>query len=181
MMYTPLKNRALWFDGSTVVEPDVLLQHVKHGQTLKGVFVNTITPEIEKYNRLVGAEHKIATKLECNELDYSWNLPEKYKTLDVIDYVISKFYSDFHFDGLTVNQIEIREKRIAHELELFNKYNLYDVLRLMVYIIDTFKTHNIVWGVGRGSSVSSYVLYLLEVHDIDSVEHDLDIEDFLRP
>jgi DNA polymerase III alpha subunit len=50
----------------------------------------------------------------------------------------------------------------------------------MVYVIDTFKKNNVIWGVGRGSSVSSYILYLLEVHDVDSVMYDLDFNEFLR-
>jgi DNA polymerase III alpha subunit len=37
-----------------------------------------------------------------------------------------------------------------------------------------------VWGIGRGSSVSSYVLYVLGVHDVDSYAYDLDIGDFLH-
>jgi len=181
MMYTPLKNRTLWFDGSTTVEPSVLLDLVKRKRSLENVFVSSISTEVDKYNKLVSPNERITIKTQCNDLDFSWNIPEKYKTLDVVDYIISKFYSDFHFDGLSKQEISIREKRIARELMLYTECNLLDVLRLMVYIIDTFKTHNIVWGVGRGSSVSSYVLYLLEVHDIDSVKHDLDIEDFIKP
>jgi DNA polymerase III alpha subunit len=42
------------------------------------------------------------------------------------------------------------------------------------------RKHNIVWGVGRGSSVASYVLYLIGVHKINSMYYDLDIEEFLR-
>jgi len=37
-----------------------------------------------------------------------------------------------------------------------------------------------IWGVGRGSSVASYVLYLLDVHRIDSMFYDLDPSEFLR-
>ena len=180
-MYTSLTDRKLWFDGSTTVDPSVLLDLVKRKRNLDNVFVSSINTELDKYNKLVGVDKRITVKPHCNDLDFSWNIPQKYKTLDVVDYIVTKFYSEFHFDGLTVAEIEKRELRIAQELELYKQHNLYNVLRLMVYIIDTFKTHNIVWGVGRGSSVSSYVLYLLEVHDIDSVEHDLDIEDFIKP
>jgi DNA polymerase III alpha subunit len=42
------------------------------------------------------------------------------------------------------------------------------------------KANNIIWGVGRGSSVASYVLYLLEVHRVDSMYYNLDIREFLR-
>jgi DNA polymerase III alpha subunit len=39
---------------------------------------------------------------------------------------------------------------------------------------------NIVWGVGRGSSCSSYLLYLLGLHEVDVVKYDVDISDFIR-
>jgi DNA polymerase III alpha subunit len=40
--------------------------------------------------------------------------------------------------------------------------------------------NRIIWGVGRGSSVASYVLYKLGVHRIDSMYYDLDPQEFLR-
>jgi DNA polymerase III alpha subunit len=40
--------------------------------------------------------------------------------------------------------------------------------------------HKLIWGVGRGSSVASYVLYKLGVHRIDSLYYDLDPAEFLR-
>ena len=39
---------------------------------------------------------------------------------------------------------------------------------------------NVLWGVGRGSSVASYALFLIGVHKIDSVKYDLDWREFLR-
>jgi DNA polymerase III alpha subunit len=38
----------------------------------------------------------------------------------------------------------------------------------------------IIWGVGRGSSVASYVLYKLGVHRINSLYYNLDATEFLR-
>jgi DNA polymerase III alpha subunit len=40
--------------------------------------------------------------------------------------------------------------------------------------------NRLIWGVGRGSSVASYVLYLLGVHRIDSMYYELNPEEFLR-
>ena len=50
----------------------------------------------------------------------------------------------------------------------------------MKYIIDTLRENNIVWGVGRGSSVSSYMLYLIGVHKVDSIKYNLNINEFIR-
>ena len=55
-----------------------------------------------------------------------------------------------------------------------------NVLRYMVYLVNFMRENNIVWGVGRGSSVASYVLYLIGVHRIDSIQYGLDWREFLR-
>jgi len=66
------------------------------------------------------------------------------------------------------------------ELTEFETRNLFPVLRILIYIIDTMRKHKLVWGVGRGSSVASYVLYLLGVHKVDSLKYNLDIKEFLK-
>jgi DNA polymerase III alpha subunit len=63
---------------------------------------------------------------------------------------------------------------------MFQERNLFDLLRYLKYLVDTLRANNMIWGVGRGSSVASYVLYLLGVHRIDSMFYDLDAREFLR-
>jgi DNA polymerase III alpha subunit len=66
------------------------------------------------------------------------------------------------------------------ELVMYKERGLFPVLQLLVYIIDIMRKHNLVWGVGRGSSVSSYLLYILGVHKVNSYKYDLDIKEFLK-
>lgn len=96
-------------------------------------------------------------------------IPPEYAELDIMAHIISLTPPD---PG--------RELRVAQELELFESRNLLPVLRTLLYIVDTMRTHNIVWGVGRGSSVASYCLYLLGLHQVDSYLYDLDIREFLK-
>ncbi len=70
--------------------------------------------------------------------------------------------------------------RVSQELELYIKHGMYDVLHVMKFIVDTLRANNIVWGVGRGSSVASYVLFLIGVHKIDSIKYKLPIEEFFK-
>ena len=70
--------------------------------------------------------------------------------------------------------------RLTLELSLYRKHNMIDLLRTMKYVIDTLRKNNIVWGVGRGSSVASYALFLLGVHKIDSVKYSLPIDEFFK-
>ena len=54
-----------------------------------------------------------------------------------------------------------------------------DLLKYMISV-DFMRSNNIVWGVGRGSSVASYVLYLIGVHRVNSIQYDPGLREFLR-
>jgi DNA polymerase III alpha subunit len=80
--------------------------------------------------------------------------------------------------GLCRNQTEI--DRVTLELELYKQHNMMPVLTAMKYIVETLRQNKVVWGVGRGSSVASYVLYLIGVHKIDSIKYSIPIEEFFK-
>lgn len=73
-----------------------------------------------------------------------------------------------------------QKDRVDKELGLFIEHNMLDLLFYLKYLVDTMRENNIVWGVGRGSSVASYVLFLLGIHKIDSIKYNLDIHEFLK-
>lgn len=100
-----------------------------------------------------------------------WEMPEEYYKLDIVNYL--RAASDRMFDSRYY-------LRVDKELAKFEEYNLLDLLRYMYYMVETLRKNNIVWGVGRGSSVASYCLYLLGVHSIDPVVYDIDFEEFLE-
>lgn len=97
-----------------------------------------------------------------------WYMPEKYRELDIAEWVLKQCK--------TQEQLQ----RAGKELLLFQERNLNDLLRFLKYFVDTMRANGVVWGLGRGSSVSSFVLYLIGVHKIDSIYYDLDVEEFLR-
>lgn len=98
----------------------------------------------------------------------TWFMPDKYKAINIEDYVVALCDTQFAVD------------RVMKELELYEKMGLEDVLRFLIYLVDYLRENKIVWGVGRGSSVASYVLYLIGVHKINSLEYKLDITEFLK-
>jgi DNA polymerase III alpha subunit len=81
---------------------------------------------------------------------------------------------------LSLCETEQQLQRVGKELLMYQERNMFDLLRYLKFLVDTLKSKNILWGVGRGSSVASYVLYLLGVHRIDSIYYDLDPGEFLR-
>ena len=97
-----------------------------------------------------------------------WFMPDEYKNMDIAEFVL----------GLCTTQEQLQ--RVGEELILFQEKNLFDLLKYLKYLVDLMRENQIIWGVGRGSSVASYVLYLLGVHRVDSMFYDLDIREFLR-
>ena len=103
-----------------------------------------------------------------------WFMPEEFKTLNVEHNVLGKLITDgYHAQGKEY-------RRAFEELEEVKKRGMLDLLRYMIYLVDFMRKNNIVWGVGRGSSVASYVLYLIGVHKINSIQFELDWHEFLR-
>ena len=97
-----------------------------------------------------------------------WHMPDSYKNMDIAEHVL----------GLCESEAELQ--RCGTELLLYQERGLFDLLRYLAYLVDVMRQNAIIWGVGRGSSVSSHVLYLLGVHRINSLYYNLDIQEFLR-
>jgi DNA polymerase III alpha subunit len=70
--------------------------------------------------------------------------------------------------------------RVNMEMDLYEQRGWQPLLRLLFYLVDDFRRRGILWGVGRGSSVASYCLFLIGVHRIDSILYDLPIKEFLK-
>ena len=109
-----------------------------------------------------------------------WFMPDEYKTLDVDDWCLRKIMK--MKDATHRDQVLWSEEwnRAYEELEAFDERGMENLLRYMIYLVDYMRENNIVWGVGRGSSVASYVLYLIGVHRINSIQYGLDWREFLR-
>jgi DNA polymerase III alpha subunit len=77
-------------------------------------------------------------------------------------------------------QNEEERFRVQTEYDLFEKKNFIKVLQFLIYFVDTLRANNVVWGVGRGSSVASFCLFLIGVHKINPMLYNLDHREFLR-
>lgn len=97
-----------------------------------------------------------------------WFMPDEYKNMDIAKFVLEQ----------CADQNELQ--RAGHELLEYQQRNLFGLLCYLKYLVDTARANNIVLGVGRGSSVASFVLYLLGVHRMHSLRHNLDFEEFMR-
>jgi hypothetical protein len=134
------------------------------------------TFDLKKTNEAAGYE-ALVEYLENDEMPVEefdkqnqkvWYMPDSYKEMDIAEHVLSLCKTDAEL------------QRCGEELLLYMDRDLFDLLRYMKYLVDTMELNDVIWGVGRGSSVSSYVLYLLKVHRIDSMFYNLDPTEFLR-
>jgi DNA polymerase III alpha subunit len=131
---------------------------------------NRSVAELHAELDLLDSYHNIDMSVEefDSRLQSNWRMPVEYKELDIAEYILS----------LCREEHELQ--RVGQELLLYQERDLFDLLRYLKYLVDTLRKNNVVWGVGRGSSVASYVLFLIGVHKIDSLYYDLIIDEFLK-
>lgn len=174
-----LKNRKLWYDGDSTVSKELLYDSVLENKDISSFFIDVIDSEIKNYNiNNKGKELKIKTTVKDFNI-HEWNIPDNYKEINLRKYILTKLYQEVTDNSFSDEEIKKRLDRVNLELSLWNN-NLEMLLKTLIYIVDTFTENNVVWGVGRGSSCCCYILYLIGVHNVDSVLYELDITEFFR-
>jgi len=176
-----LENRYIDITGNCILKKEYIIEKFYENGDLKN-FIFENCEDIEKYNSEIDkniGDNNLKLKTEKN-IDYeeniinllhrskTWFIPEEYKKIDINEW----------FNSKKLNEVE--KKRVKEELKLFKKYNMYDLLRFLIYMMDIIKEKKLIIGVGRGSSVSCFCLYLIGVHRINSIEYDLDYNDFFK-
>lgn len=126
---------------------------------------NTIDLNLNLFSE---SDHLVSVDEFHRSQQKNWHMPEDYKNLDIASHVL----------GLCNSEAELQ--RCGAELLLYQERDLFDLLKYLKYLVDVMTANQVIWGVGRGSSVASYVLYKLGIHRIDSLYYNLDIQEFLR-
>ncbi len=141
-------------------------------KTLKHVFVEK-SEEVEKFFNSVHTNKDLfdLPKFPTNDTisnKNNWLIPDNYQNFDIALWLIEQCKTDIELD------------RVVKELELYVKFDMIPVLNCIKYLVDIMRDNKVVWGVGRGSSVASYCLYLIGLHKIDSIKYNLDIQEFFK-
>jgi DNA polymerase III alpha subunit len=165
--------------GDTCVSSNEIFDSLYQGkiESLDNLYVADSTAEqfnaakkknADNFQKLLSqAYHSLDVKTFDKNNQSNWSMPDEYKKMDIETF-------------LAQNSPKENHTRLIEEIELFRQHNMIDLLRYLKYLVDTMREHNIVWGVGRGSSVASYCLYIIGVHKIDSIKYNLDIKEFLK-
>jgi DNA polymerase III alpha subunit len=145
--------------------PDIRIQNalVDSDITISDIIELDSAPTLIKHIPPLVSAEQFDTESQDN-----WYMPNEYQTMDIAQWVLSQCKEDYEL------------QRVGEELILYQEKDLFPLLCYCKYLVDTMRKHNIVWGVGRGSSVSSYVLYLIGIHRINSLHYDLSIDEFLK-
>lgn len=142
----------------TVEQDEDLELYNEHYDSLLKQHVTFLFPDKEIYT--FDEFHK-------NSAD-KWLFPVEFQQLDVYTWLLNKCKTQEEID------------RVIEEYTLYEERDLIMLLRLFIFLIDYMRKNKFIWGVGRGSSVSSYILYLIGVHRVNSLKYNFSISDFLK-
>jgi hypothetical protein len=173
-----LHDRKLRFDGVSEIEPDQLARFLLLGVPPSKLRVTRPSEESDKFNEQVPAEEQLlVVGPEPISLDMGWRLPEEYQKIDLTEHFAALFEAHLN-PSHTDEYVEIAIDRIALELAEVKKRGMVEFMRTVIYIIDKLRENKVVWGVGRGSSCASYLLFLIGLHVVDCVTIDVDPQEF---
>jgi hypothetical protein len=174
-MTVVLENRKILHDGTVVHTADAAVHALFHNVDI-GHMLFEPSIEIEKYNAANAmldtkyASLATATTEQYADVawDHYWFTPEPYASMNLTTWAVEQCSTD---EEIT---------RALEEIILFDVHDMLPVLRHILYLVDHFRQHNIVWGVGRGSSVASFLLYLAGINRINPMQYSLPITEFLK-
>ena len=129
--------------------------------------IDTNYSELSKLNELPVLDLTVEEWHKQNQSN--WFMPDEYKNFDIAAWILEQ-----------CNGNEVELQRCGQELLEYAARDLLPLLQYLKYLVDTMRTNNIVWGVGRGSSTASFVLYKIGVHRINSIEYQLPLEEFFK-
>ena len=149
-----MSNPEKSFASPIIVSENIVFDDTLDLDTVPKLIAHTVSDEsIEQFDQ---------------RLHSNWFIPKEYENFDIAKYILDQC------------QNEEELQRAGKELLLYQERDMFILLQYLKYLVDTMRNNNIVWGVGRGSSVASFVLYLIGVHKINSLYYDLPIEEFLK-
>lgn len=174
-----LDNRIITDKGEVVAKYELLVEKALSGE----VFTDYLAlphDDIERYNRVSGFEHPITTWTDDNDgikgpdlETFEWTIPKQFQALDITELCIQALVDKHLSTDEYVN-------RLTWELNRMDEKAMFPFVRCLMYIIHQLRTNNVVWGVGRGSSCASLIMFLLDINRIDPVKYGIPAEEFYK-
>ena len=168
-----LGNRTIAEDGTVTLKQAAAVEALYMDRSLDDCMFYP-DDDIDLYNRstklLDLSMQPLNTTGTTTKRDWysEWNTPEPFASMDILGYCCDLCPDDDY------------RIRACEEYILFEERGMIPVLRHLAWIVYHLRKMEIVWGVGRGSSVSSLLLYLIGINRIDPMKFGLDISEFLK-
>jgi len=163
-------------DGSVVYTKDAAIEYVRDGGTLDTLTVE-YDEDIRRYEKISGKQlRRGRDDGQPGQLPASahvWNIPPGYENFDIVGLC----YEELSSRGINTPAYT---DRLRIELDLFTKNQMLPLVVIIKALVDDFRQREVVWGVGRGSSCASLVLYLVGVHRVDPVRYDIELSEFFK-
>lgn len=172
-MKTDLNDRELFFDGVSQVRPDLVPELFLRGVTPDKVRVTALNEDIELFNHL-SDEAILVGHNPTFKPDLSWQLPPEWAELDLDALFEGWLREHGHPPGSPYHE------RVARELAEVKRRGLEPLIRTLAFVVHTFNQRRQVWGVGRGSSCASLLLYIIGLHRVDPVRYSIPLEEFFH-
>jgi DNA polymerase III alpha subunit len=153
----------MWTENNT--QEELIKGVLRHGPAVLDLCQSSA--DLSNYVDIINSEHLSYPIPKETINPEHWFIPKEYQEMNIEEFLMQNSPKENH-------------QRIVQEIDLFKKHNMISMLKTMKYIVDTLRSNNVIWGVGRGSSVASYVLHIIGVHKIDSVKYNLPIEEFFK-
>jgi len=170
-----LGNRVMHDDGTVICTSAAIVEMLYSGRNIDGVLCDRAEDQIEWANAArdcdtdwIGPVHATGPCYQGVDWFQHWLTPEPYSSIDLRSWCIERCAS------------EIEVNRANREIDEFESRGMVSIMKHLIYCADMWRQQGVVWGVGRGSSVCSFVLHLIGINRINPIEHGLDIGEWLK-
>ena len=168
-MKTELKNRVLWFDGTCEVTAEHVPEMFLLGLQPDQLVVRAPNDDVLLFDSMSDLP-LYSDKKENNNLPFCWNVPVGYLEIELDEY----------FQKILVTYDKPYQDRALAELQEVKTRGLENLFKTLIYVTDTFEQNNTVWGVGRGSSCASLLLFLIGLHKVDPIKFNIPMSEFFH-
>lgn len=174
-MKTKLRDRVLFFDGTSQVTPDLVPEMLLAGVPISKIAVTEEDEEVKAFNMI--SDEVIPVGHEpSSEYNLTWKIPERYNEINLPAYLLKTLAAKFPDPEKRIPYA----KRLNEELQEIQKRNLEQIVKALIFVVDKFNELGIVYGVGRGSSCASLVLFLIGVHKVDPIKFGIPMTEFFH-
>jgi DNA polymerase III alpha subunit len=176
---TELKNRTLWFDGTSQVSPELVPELLLEGVQPSRIVVTEPNDDIDQFNALVDEVIEFG-KDKNRPFDMSYRIPRDFLEMDLEDYVF-RYLEDFiEANPKDEKTFDLYYNRVKVEMQEIRLRGMEPLVKTLVYVIDKLAETETFWGVGRGSSCASLVLFLIRLHKVDPIKYGIPMGEFFH-